>query len=214
MQIILTLTLVAILGVMPASAIPAEISPETLAAGKKLYQQNCVFCHQKDAIGKPGFAPSLTNRELLSKVSSKYLASTIRDGRPGTAMAPYAHLGSKNILAIVAYLVSHETETNQSKEIDAQSPARGDPRLGQRWFEQICATCHGPAGNGYLAGGSGTAIGLKGFLDKSSDGLIRETIKKGRSNTRMRAFQGVDGLADLSDQEIDDIISYLRTLNP
>jgi cytochrome c oxidase cbb3-type subunit 3 len=67
-------------------------------------------------------------------------------------------------------------------------------------------------GDGYEAGGTGTAIGLPGFLGKVSDGFIRETIRKGRSNTRMRAFQGPAGLADLSDQEIDDIIVYLRSL--
>ena len=68
------------------------------------------------------------------------------------------------------------------------------------------------SGDGYEAGGTGTAVGLPAFLDKVSDGFIRETIKKGRSNTRMMAFQGPEGLADLSDREIDDIIVYLRGL--
>ena len=36
-----------------------------IEAGKDLYNQNCVFCHQADAIGKVGFAPSLTNKEFL-----------------------------------------------------------------------------------------------------------------------------------------------------
>ncbi|MEH6626722.1 MAG: c-type cytochrome [Motiliproteus sp.] len=181
--------------------------------GKQVFNQNCVFCHQPDAIGKPGFAPSLTNKELLASVSDKYLLSTIRDGRKGTGMAPYAHLGREKIQAVVAYLRSFETLPNRAAEIDAQPDAHGDPRLGQRWFEQICSTCHGPEGNGYMAGGSGTAIGKSGFLQKASDGLIRETIRKGRSNTRMLPFSGPEGLANLNDQEIDDIISYLRTLN-
>lgn len=77
----------------------------------------------------------------------------------------------------------------------------------------ICSTCHGTSGNGYESEGAGTAIGLPGFLSKASDGFIRETIKKGRSNTRMLAFQGPDGLANLSDQEIDDVIVYLRSQN-
>ena len=63
-----------------------------------------------------------------------------------------------------------------------------------------------------MEGVTPTAIGLPGFLDKASDGFIRETIKNGRSNTRMRGFQGSDGLANLSDREIDDIIVYLREL--
>ncbi len=186
--------------------------PALIQEGKALYKQNCEVCHQPDAIGKPGFAPSLTNPELLSIASDKFFMSTIRDGRPGTGMPPFSHLGRKKVRAIVAFLRSHGTLPNRAAEVDAQPKADGDPRLGKVWFRDICATCHGPNGDGYAAGGTGTAIGKPGFLNKVSDGFIRETIKKGRSNTRMRGFQGPDGLANLSDQEIDDIIAYMRTL--
>jgi len=181
-------------------------------AGSVLYNQNCVFCHQADAIGKPGFAPSLTNKELLGAASDIFLLSTIRDGRPGTGMPPFAHLGRGGIKSIVAYLRSHSELPNRGAEVDAQSDARGDPRLGKLWFDQICSTCHGANGDGYVAGGTGTAIGMPGFLEKATDGFIRETIKQGRSNTRMLGFQGADGLASLSEQEIDDIITYMRSL--
>ena len=186
--------------------------PALIAEGERLYNQNCVFCHQPDAIGKPGFAPSLTNPELLATASDKFLMGTIRDGRPGTGMAPFAHLGRKGATAIVAYLRSHSDEPNRSAEVDAERTAGGDPRLGKIWFDQICSTCHGVNGDGYLAGGTGTAIGMAGFLGKASDGFIRETIKRGRSNTRMLGFSGPSGLANLSDREIDDIIVYLRGL--
>ncbi len=184
----------------------------TLKLGKAQFDENCSVCHQADAIGKPGIAPSLTNPELLSVSSDKFFMSTIRDGREDTSMMPFAHLGRKNVRAILAFLRSHATGPNRSEEIDAQPDAHGDPRLGEQWYNYICSTCHGVSGNGYEAGGTGTAIGLPGFLNKVSDGFIRETIKKGRSNTRMLPFQGVTGLADLSDQEIDDIIVYLRNL--
>lgn len=185
---------------------------EQMTKGNDLYNQNCIFCHQADAIGKPGFAPSLTNKELLSTASDKFLLGTIRDGRMGTGMPPFAHLGRDGIKSIVIYLRSHSNTPNKSEQIDKQHTAQGDPRLGKLWFEQICATCHGDKGDGYLAGGTGTAIGKNGFLDKASDGFIRTTIKDGRSNTRMLGFQGADGLANLSDQEIDDIIVYIRSL--
>ncbi len=187
-------------------------SPSTLRKGKELFNQNCAVCHQADAIGKPGVAPSLTNPELLSVTSDKFLEGTIRDGRVDTGMPPFAHLGRTNVRAMVAYLRSHSTEPNRAEAVDAQPDAHGDPRLGKQWYDYICSTCHGVSGDGYEAGGTGTAVGLPGFLDKVSDGFIRETIKKGRSNTRMLAFQGPTGLANLSDREIDDIIVYLRSL--
>ncbi|TCK18748.1 cytochrome c oxidase cbb3-type subunit 3 [Thiogranum longum] len=184
-----------------------------VAKGEELYNQNCSVCHQPDAIGKTGFAPSLANPEFLSIASDKFLMSTIRDGRVGTGMPPFSHLGRDSIKAIVAYLRSHEKGPNQAAKVDAQPEAHGDPRLGEQWYDYICSTCHGMSGDGYAAGGTGTAIGKPGFLHKVSDGFIRTTIKKGRSNTRMRGFQGSDGLANLSDQEIDDIIVYLRSLS-
>ena len=185
---------------------------QEIAEGKLLFERHCQVCHQADAIGKPGFAPSLTNKEFLSLASDKFIDSTIRDGRPGTAMPPFAYLGRQKVQAIRAYLRSFSELPNRAAEVDAQTASHGDPRLGKQWFDDICATCHGPRGDGYIAGGTGTAIGTAGFLNKASDGFIRETIKHGRSNTRMLGFQGPEGLANLTDEEIDDIIAYLRTL--
>ncbi len=190
----------------------ASAATDLVAQGETLFNQNCVFCHQADAIGKPGFAPSLANPEFLSISTDKFIASTIRDGRRGTGMPPFAHLGRQKVTAITAYFRSFATLPDRSAEVDAQPEAHGDPRLGKVWFDQICSTCHGAKGDGYAAGGTGTAIGKVGFLGKVSDGYIRTTIKEGRSNTRMLGFSGANGLANLSDQEIEDIIVYLRTL--
>ena len=210
MQVIYTL--IGIIFLWFANVTLCLADDSVIQTGEKLYQQNCMICHQADAIGKPGMAPSLTNKELLANASDKFFLNTIRDGRTGTGMPPFAHLNQDNIKAIIAFLRSHTEEPNRAAEVDAQPDAHGDPRLGKQWFEQICATCHGVNGDGYVAGGTGTAIGKSGFLDKASDGFIRTTIKEGRSNTRMLSFSGADGLANLSDQEIDDIIVYLRSL--
>ncbi len=191
---------------------PVNIDPVLAKKGEELYNQNCVFCHQADAIGKPGFAPSLTNKEFLSVSSDKFLLGTIRDGRPGTGMPPFSHLGRSQVEAIVAFLRAHSKEANISAIVDAQPDAHGDPRLGKLWFDQICSTCHGFDGDGYSAGSTGTAIGKAGFLNKVSDGFIRHTIVNGRTDTRMLGFSGPAAMANLTDKEIDDIISYLRTV--
>ncbi len=194
----------------PGSALAAD--EKTIELGANVYAQNCVFCHQADAIGKPGFAPSLSNPEFLSLATDKFILSTIRDGRQGTGMPPFAHIGRDQGRAIVAYLRSFTKLPHRAADIDAQPAASGDVAQGKQLFDDICSTCHGPDGDGYVAGGTGTAIGKVGTLSKVSDGFLRTTIKEGRSNTRMRGFAGPEGLANLSDQEIDDIIVYLRTL--
>ena len=194
------------------AGLPDKVDPALASKGKAVYEQNCVFCHQADAIGKAGFAPSLTNQEFLQAVSDKFLMATIRDGRAGTGMPPFAHLGRKDVEAIVAFLRDHAKLPNMSAAIDAQPRSQGDERLGRFWFDSICSTCHGPNGDGYAAGGTGTAIGKAAFLDKATDGFIRETIKKGRSNTRMVGYSGPEAMANLSDSDVDDIIAYLRTV--
>ena len=203
----------------PAKTVAAEqpivIDAALADAGKQLYEQNCLVCHQADAIGKPGFAPSLTNKEFLSVASNKFILSTIRDGRTGTGMPPFAHLGKEGIESIVAYLRTYKELPHRSAEVDAQPAAQGDVARGKALYDQICLTCHGPNGDGYAAGGTGTAIGKAGFLSKASDGFIRTTVNEGRSNTRMLGFSSAapQMMANLTAQEIDDVIVYLRT-NP
>lgn len=199
-----------IVSVLSSLALAADDA--ATAEGRLLFEQSCKVCHQADAIGKPGFAPSLTNKEFLSISSDEFLESTIRDGRIGTGMPPFSYLGEAKVQAIAAYLRSFAVLPDRSAEMDGQPDAHGDERLGKLWFDNICSTCHGVKGDGYAAGGTGTAIGKAGFLGKVSDGYIRTTIKEGRSNTRMLGFQGADGLANLTNDEIDDIIIYLRSL--
>ena len=128
-------------------------------------------------------------------------------------MPPFAHLGEEGVNAVIAYLRSFSKHPYRAAEVDAQPDARGDPRLGKQWYDYVCSTCHGSAGEGYLTGGAGTAIGKPGFLGRVTDGFLRTTIKEGRSNTRMLGFKGPAAMANLSDDEIDDIIVYLRSLS-
>ncbi|MEO5376553.1 MAG: c-type cytochrome [Magnetococcus sp. DMHC-6] len=191
----------------------ASVDPKQIQHGKMLYTENCQVCHQEEGKGKPGVAPSLTNKELLTAASDEFLLSTIRDGRAETPMPAWGEtLKQEEIQDIISYLRSYSKGPMVANMLDKDHTAMGDPRLGKRWFAQICAGCHGPNGEGYEGSGSGTAIGKSGFLNKATDGFIRYIIQNGRSNTSMRGFSGAEGLAHLNDQEIDDIISYLRIL--
>ena len=102
-----------------SAALAQTASPQSLKLGKKMFNANCAACHQPDAIGKPGLAPSLSNPELLAMSSDKFLMGTIRDGREDTGMAPFAHLGRRKVSAIVAYLRSTANVEDRSTEIDA-----------------------------------------------------------------------------------------------
>lgn len=201
-----------------ATAAPAPINtvnlfPESISKGRVLFAENCLACHQDEGRGLPGVAPSLTSKEFLTAASDRFLFSTIKQGRENTPMAAFGeYLKDDDIHSIISYLRSIGQVPGMGDQMDQAQAAMGDPRLGKRWFAQLCSGCHGPNGEGYEGAGSGTAIGKSGFLTKASDGFIRYIIKNGRSNTPMRGFSGPAGMANLNDQEVDDIISYLRIL--
>ena len=180
------------------------------AQGKALFTQTCGGCHQPDGRGKVGLAPSVTDQDFLALVSNRFIRNTIRKGRPGTNMISFSFLGNQKIAAIADYLRSFQKIP--TRKYNRRWRARGSPRRGKVLYEAVCAQCHGLNGKGYLLGGSGTGIGLNGFLKTAGDAYIRQVLISGREGTPMRSFDGPGGLANLSPRDMRDIIVYLRAL--
>ncbi len=198
----------------PAAPTIAATTPGT-KSGEMHFKANCASCHQNDGNGIPGIAPSIRNRDFLAIASDDFIKETVRKGRPGTAMVQRPDLSDKVLDEIVAYLRAVPVGNTVRVEVDPTKnlAARGDHGAGLNKYSTYCATCHGPEGAGYVAGGSGPAIGLRGFLDAASDDYIYQTLKLGRIGTAMRPFLGAKGLANLNDQDSYDIIAYLRSLD-
>lgn len=186
---------------------------QLIVKGKSLYTMNCSPCHQADGKGKPGFAPSIINRDFLAIASNSFIRNTITHGRPGTSMPARPDLEKTSIKAIISYMRSMPVKNPIRVEVNHNFEATGSVAKGKSSYLQYCGYCHGESGEGYLAGGAGPAIGKSGFLDIASDDYIRQTIRHGRMGTAMRPFAGSKGLANLDEQEINDIIVFLRSLN-
>jgi len=73
---------------------------------------------------------------------------------------------------------------------------------GRKTFESYCASCHGDDGQSMVPGTPSFANGDGLFV---TDSVLVDRIRTG--NGIMPAFRGL-----LSDDEIRDVISYLRTL--
>lgn len=80
--------------------------------------------------------------------------------------------------------------------------AAGDPANGAIVFAANCAGCHGPD----AAGGSVGPTLISAELKAQPDDFFRQVILNGRSGTAMPAWQG-----RLSEQEIEDVIAFLRS---
>ncbi len=172
--------------------------------GKRLFYDNCASCHGNDKDG--GIGPSLNSKEFLTLADNKFLYNTIVKGRRNTAMASYNHLGKKALGDITAYLRSG---FKGSIAGTSKKKITGSEFNGKYLFERTCAQCHGQEGVGL----NGPAIGNKDFLANASDEYIWKMAAYGRSGTQMKGnLHGQNGTSDLSKYELNDIVSYIRTL--
>jgi len=182
---------------------------EQISAGAAAYTM-CAACHGPTGEGQTGLAPRLNSQTFLSAASNEFITETIRTGRTGTNMVPwYGGLGDATLRNIVAYIRSWQTV--DSAELN-EAPLGGDATAGKRLFVDVCAACHGQTGAGYSAGVDGIGIGRKDFLANASNGFLRHMIRNGKSGTLMSSFSSDQavGVDDLSDEQIDSVILFLR----
>jgi len=183
----------------------AAASPQSVADGKVIYDKYCALCHGEAGAGYAADnANALGNQDFLVSASDGFLWLAVSRGRPGTAMAAYGDkyggpLDRREIATLVQYLRSLQRESSVDL---AGQPVRGDPERGKPVYEDSCAHCHGDQGQGVAA----LSLNNPLFLASASDGYLRYAIQKGRRGTSMPGFDGT-----LSNDQIDDIVSYIRT---
>ena len=186
-----------------------ETSARNIELGSATFGM-CIACHGEDAAGRIGIGPRIASKSYLAAASDDFLARTIKKGRGGTTMIPWEGvLNDQQITALIAYLRSREPV--EPAKLD-ESELKGVAENGEQIFRSVCSGCHGRSGAGYQETANGTGIGRKAFLDSASNGFIRYIVSQGKSQTKMRGFaaKNITAVANLSKQEIDDTIAYLR----
>jgi len=186
----------------------------TVPDGSSLYEKNCVVCHGDS--GRGGVGVPLGLPSFLKSVDDDYLHKTIRMGRPGRVMPAFSKLNDEEVDAIVIYIRGFADVPTPKF---SHEPVVGDVEKGGDLFKQHCTVCHGDNAEG----GHGTgvtfsrprdlpiiapALNNSGFLASASDAMIKKTLMEGREGTPMTSFskQG------FSDQDINDVVSYIRSL--
>jgi len=196
----------------PSSSMRTSADSAQVAKGAQMYSLNCSACHQSNGKGLPGVAPSIRNQDFLAIASDEFILNTVRKGRLGTAMAPRPDLTKGTIRDIITYLRSEPVTNAITVKVNDSLKFVGNTKAGADKYSRYCSSCHGPNGEGYLAGVPGPGIGLPGFLDTVSDDYIFQTLKHGRIGTPMRSFIGARGIANLTRQDAYDIIAQLRVM--
>src|SRR6185437_6651446 len=82
-------------------------APEVIVSGGALFQQNCAFCHGKDA-GGGETGPDLTRSKLVSSdMKGEAIGNVVRNGRPDKGM-PRFSLSDTEITSLVAFIHSQQ----------------------------------------------------------------------------------------------------------
>lgn len=182
----------------------AEVSARI---GKILYKANCVMCHGPEGAGDLG--PSLNTQEFLTVVTDTFLANTLIEGRPGTGMPSWRQFSNEDLASLIRFIRTWQTEPAKCDDWYAQVVPRGDPDAGRILFTSACSGCHGTDAEG----ATGPQLNNLAFLRNTTDVMLREWITHGKSGTEMRSFiKGGQGVAEFSPHQIEDIVSYLRSL--
>jgi cytochrome c oxidase subunit II len=105
-----------------AASTRAWTADELKAHGAKIYEGNCVACHQKTGLGVPGTFPALSGSKIVNGPKEgqiqTLLNGVVKDGKP-TAMVSFKHLSDADLAAVITY-----TRNNWKNKVgDAVMPA-------------------------------------------------------------------------------------------
>jgi len=183
--------------------------------GAETYVGTCAGCHGADGEGLVG--PALANPHFLHFASDGFLASTIVLGRDGTQMVAMGQgqsgaveMNEEDLSNVVAFIRSWEHDP-PGDVIPRRYIVEADRHTGKTLYTGYCAGCHGSAGND----GWAPALNNPEFLTGVTDGFLQATIARGRSGTAMRSYgRGGGGIAPLTAEQINNIVSYVRTWAP
>ena len=141
----------------PGTTVPA--SP-----GGSTYQQNCAFCHGRDAGGGES-GPDLTRSKLVAQdVGGDKIAPVVSNGRPDNKM-PKFNFSDAEMADLVKFIHAQAklaaSRPGGRRGVDVADLQTGNVAAGKQYFEGAgrCSTCHSPTGD--LAGIASRYQGLQ-----------------------------------------------------
>ena len=182
-------------------------------SGEELYEQFCLACHEDgtetlfhDSLDVT--IPAIRHPDFLAVASTEFLVENMLLGREGTPMTAWGEGGGGLTRDELGRIAEYLLEARQEVVMpDFTLAEDADRENGARIFQDECTDCHSLD----AAGSDAPWLGSAGFQQTYSDALMGHTIKHGRTDTLMMGYgENVDG--DLTDQDISDLVKYIRTL--
>jgi mono/diheme cytochrome c family protein len=182
-------------------------APVDRQKGDALFARLCSPCHGEGGQGS-AVAPPLAAVDNPATHEDSRIYGTLTVGVAGTAMGSFRHLDAEQLRSLIAAVRALPPVEAKRTGWSART---GDASRGAVGFQQSCAVCHGPRGEGLTA----PSLANPAFQASATDGYLTATILRGRGATLMPHFgtQAADH-PKLTPDQVVDIVAFLRTLSP
>lgn len=227
-----------------AAAPGAVVDTALAAHGREVFMTTCVACHGASGTGVAGLGKNLVESDFVAVQSDDALRAFILKGRTGPvglmpAKGGREDLTDADIGAVAVYLrglqdprrmpvlpeyvAAKPAPVTADEKAAALAAAGGDEELaefiasGRKIYSSTCIACHGKDGAGIQ--GNGKALANNPFVQSLDDDALLAFVQSGRAPTDPKNTTGIQmppkgGNPALSEDDILDVISYLRTLQP
>jgi len=183
-----------------STSVEKTYSPELVQKGKTLFQQDCSFCHGRDATGGES-GPDLTRSKLVAAdVNGDKIGPVVRNGRLEKGMPPFDR-SDDQITALVAFIHTQRKNAMSTasprgqggrKGVDPSDLQTGNAEAGKQYFNGTggCSNCHSPTGD--LAGIASRHQGLEleelMLYPKHAKSKVEITIASGQTMSGTLAY--------------------------
>jgi cytochrome c oxidase cbb3-type subunit III len=170
---------------------PPPMSPEMRAhidAGEATFQQNCAFCHGRDA-GGGETGPDLTRaKSVLDDNNGDKISAIIHNGFPGRMPAfPLSDTDTSNVVAFLHNQQAKAKASGQRKGVDPSDLLTGNAEAGKQYFEGAggCAKCHSATGDLAHVGSKyqGLQLEMRMLYPRGAKGKATVTLASGEKVT-------------------------------
>lgn len=183
-------------GTSAAKTYPTQLVQQ----GGALFQQDCAFCHGRDATGGEG-GPDLTRSKLVATdVNGDVIGPVVRNGRPDKGMPPFAR-SDHQIASLVAFIHTQLQNAQTSggrrgiggrKGVDPEDLQTGSAAAGKEYFNGAggCVNCHSPTGDlaGIASRYKGLELEQRMLFPKRAKSTVIVTLASGREVSGTLAY--------------------------
>ncbi len=165
-----------------------------VSAGNALFQQNCAFCHGRDAMGGET-GPDLTQSRLVrSDSTGQQIAAVVREGRPDNKM-PAFNFSAQQIDELVGFLRARiaAAQPGGRRGVEPSDLQTGNVAAGMEYFNGAggCSKCHSPSGDlaGIATRYQGLQLEERMLYPKNAKSTVTVTLPSGETFSGTLAYR-------------------------